>query len=430
MNALKSPMSSSIHSPGLWATWIAYVAFIMLMPLVFRSNGALTFMCQISAIVVFCLSYNMLFGQTGMLSFGHAVYSGLGAFFSVHAMNLSASGQSLMVPLPMVPLVGGLAGLMFGLIFGYLTTKRAGTTFAMITLGIAELVFAFSHVLPDFFGGETGITANRVYGEPLFGLSFGPAIQVYYLVAIWLIVCTVAMYAFTCTPLGRIANAVRDNPERVEFVGYDTRRVRYMVLAISAFFAGISGGLVAVTFEVAGTESLSIARSGDALFFTFIGGSGSFAGPILGSVIGALLMTKLSDFSAAWQLYLGVLFVLMVMYAPGGFASLLVGNWNALRSGNFARILPAWLSTLLSSALVFLGAVLIIEISYGLTFGLDKAVILRTLNEQTGSPVLIGLGSGLLLLTLGLLALRWTKRRYAKAWQESSAVPKSSGSHS
>lgn len=412
---------------GNWLIWTGFMALVLLLPLVLRSNGALTFLCQISAIIVFCLSYNMLFGQTGMLSFGHAVYSGLGAFFAVHAMNLSAAAKPLTVPLPLIPLVGGLAGLFFGLVFGYLTTKRAGTTFAMITLGIAELVFAFSQVLPGFFGGETGITSNRVYGTPLFGISFGPTLQLYYLVAGWLIVCTASMYAFTRTPLGRIANAVRDNPERVEFVGYDTRRVRYTVLAISAFFAGISGGMVAVTFEVAGIESLSIARSGDALFFTFIGGSGSFGGPILGGVIGALLMTKLSDFSAAWQLYLGVLFVLMVMYSPGGFAALIAGNWNALRSGNFSRILPAWLATLFASGMVFLGAVLVIEISYGLTFGLDKAVVLRAFNEHTHLPAPVGLAAGLLIATPGFLALRWAKRRYAMAWRESSAARKPTG---
>ena len=103
------------------------------------------------------------------------------------------------------------------MIFGYLTTRRAGTPFAMITLGIGEMVFAASLMFPGFFGGEGGITADRASGRPFLGIAgitFGPQIQVYYLIAVWCFVCMIAMYALTQTPLGRIANAVRDNPER------------------------------------------------------------------------------------------------------------------------------------------------------------------------------------------------------------------------
>ena len=122
-----------------------------------------------------------------MLSFGHAVYSGLGAYFAVHALNLVAKGQ-IWLPVTLLPLVGGLAGLVFGVLFGYVTTKRAGTTFAMITLGIGELVFACSLMFPGFFGGEGGITTNRVIGQPFLGITYGPAIQVYYLIAVWALV--------------------------------------------------------------------------------------------------------------------------------------------------------------------------------------------------------------------------------------------------
>jgi branched-chain amino acid transport system ATP-binding protein len=144
--------------------------------------------------------------------------------------------------------VGGLSGLFFAVLFGYVTTKKAGTTFAMITLGVGELVFAMSLMFPEFFGGEGGITTNRAYGKPVFGISFGPQIQVYYLIAVYCFVCTAAMFAFTRTPLGRILNAVRDNPERVEFIGYNTQRVRYYAFIIAGFFAGIGGGLAAINF--------------------------------------------------------------------------------------------------------------------------------------------------------------------------------------
>ena len=124
-----------------------------------------------------------------------------------------------------------------------MTTKKSGTTFAMITMGIGELVASMALMFPEFFGGEGGITTDRVYGKPFFGLTFGSGMEVYYLIAAYCFVCTAAMFAFTGTPLGRMLNAVRDNPERVEFVGYNTQRVRYFAFIIAGFFAGVGGGL-------------------------------------------------------------------------------------------------------------------------------------------------------------------------------------------
>ena len=262
---------------GRTALWILFVIALIVAPLIFRSSLSLTVLSQIGTLVIVCLSYNMLLGQSGMLSFGHAVYVGLGAFVAIHVMNAVTHG-AFSFPISLVPLVGGLGGAFFGVLFGYVTTKKSGTTFAMITLGIGELVAASSLMLPEFFGGEAGITTNRVIGAPVAGITFGPQIQVYYLIALWTLVCTVLMYAFTLTPLGRMANAVRDNPERAEFVGYNTQRVRYLVVIIAGFFAGIGGGLGAINFEIVSSENVSTVRSGAYLLFTFLGGVGFFFG--------------------------------------------------------------------------------------------------------------------------------------------------------
>jgi branched-chain amino acid transport system permease protein len=126
-----------------------------------------------------------------------------------------------------------------------------------------------------------------VYGTKFLGITFGPQIQVYYLIAVYCFVCTAAMYAFTGTPLGRMLNAVRDNPERVEFVGYNTQRVRYIAFIIAGFFAGIGGGLAAINFEIvnAADSLVSGIRSGGYLLFTFLGGATFFFGPIIGAVL-------------------------------------------------------------------------------------------------------------------------------------------------
>ncbi len=238
---------------GRWLIWSLFALLLAVIPLFFSSSLASTILSQMGIAIIACLSYNMLLGQGGMLSFGHAVYTGLGAFLAIHALNAISDG-SLPIPVAAVPLVGGLSGMGFAALLGYVTTRKAGTTFAMITMGMGELVFAMSLMIPEFFGGEGGVSGNRVIGKGFMGINYGPPIQVYYLIAIYTFFAVAAMYAFTRTPLGRMLNAVRDNPERVEFVGYNTQRVRYTAFIIAGFFAGISGGLGALNFEIVTAE--------------------------------------------------------------------------------------------------------------------------------------------------------------------------------
>ena len=136
--------------------WGVFGLVLLVAPLVFTSGLAVTMLSQIGIAIVACLSYNMLLGQGGMLSFGHAVYTGLATFVAIHAL-LGAGDGSFPVPVSLIPLVGGLAGMFFAVLLGFVTTKKAGTTFAMITLGIGELVFAMSLMIPEFFGGEGGV---------------------------------------------------------------------------------------------------------------------------------------------------------------------------------------------------------------------------------------------------------------------------------
>ena len=327
-----------------WILWGATAVLMAVLPLVFTQGFAITLMSQMGVAIIFTLSYNMLLGQSGMLSFGHAVYSGLGAYIAVHALNMASKGQ-LWMPVSLLPLVGGLAGAFFGVLFGYVTTKRAGTTFAMITLGIGELVFSCSLMFPEFFGGEGGVTTNRVFGKPFLGLTFGPAVQDYYLIALWCLASMALMYAWSHTPLGRMANAVRDNPERAEFVGYDTQKVRWLTLIISAFFAGVAGALGCINFEIVTAENVSAVRSGGVLLAAFIGGVGFFFGPILGACMFVYFVVALSDHTKAWLLYLGLFFMLTVMFAPGGIASLIMMQLPVIARKRFKELVPHYLAT-------------------------------------------------------------------------------------
>ncbi|MCZ7558693.1 MAG: branched-chain amino acid ABC transporter permease [Burkholderiaceae bacterium] len=400
---------------GRWFVWGATALLMTVLPLWFSSGFAITLLSQMGVMVVFALSYNMIFGQGGMLSFGHAVYSGLGAFFAIHALNWIGAGE-LRLPVSLVPLVGGLAGALFGVVFGYVTTKKAGTPFAMITLGIGEMVFAASLMFPAFFGGEGGISSNRVAGEPFLGITFGPGIEVYYLIAAWCFACMVAMFAFTHTPLGRIANAVRDNPERAEFIGYNTQRVRFFVLTVAAFFAGIAGGLSAINFEIVTAENVSALRSGGVLLATFIGGAMFFFGPILGAVIYVFFAVALSDYTKAWQFYLGVFFVAMVMYAPGGVASLLLMNLRVARYRLFRRLRDPYAGVLLSGLTLLVGVVMVVEMSYHLTLNFAAGSKMRLFGfpVDSAAPEIWVLAAGV--LAAGAWSFEAMRRYFVREW--------------
>ncbi|MBS0308625.1 MAG: branched-chain amino acid ABC transporter permease [Proteobacteria bacterium] len=392
--------------------WLVCALALLLAPLVFAQDAALSILCLMGMAIIFGLSFNILLGQGGMLSFGHAVYAGLGAYAAIHALRLAEAG-TLPIPVSLVPLIGGLAGACAGIVLGYVTTRKAGITFAMISLGIVELVSASALMFPTFFGGEGGINANRVIGRPMLGISYGPQIEVYYLIACWTFVSAAGIYAFTRTPLGRMLNAVRDNPERAAFVGYDPRRVRCLALVASAFFAGIAGGLAAIHFEIVTPESVGLARSAGVLLATFIGGVGYFFGPVIGAIAGVLLTTVLPSYTKAWQLYFGALFILMVMIAPDGLTGFAVRQWRLLRSGHFGAVAKRSMVLLAALLPTCMGLATLIEMSYHRSLEAVGDPMLRwggmTMDTSTPTPWLLAA----LLMFAGMFAckLAWPPYR-------------------
>ena len=163
------------YNVGRWVIWSLFAIVLIFAPLIFTSNLSGTMLAQMGIAIIACLSYNILLGQGGMLSFGHAVYTGLGSFVAIHALNAITAGTSS-IPVSLLPLIGGFAGIGFAVLLGYVTTKKSGTPFAMITLGVAELVFAMSLMFSEFFGGEAGISGNRVAGQTVWGITLPAAI--------------------------------------------------------------------------------------------------------------------------------------------------------------------------------------------------------------------------------------------------------------
>jgi branched-chain amino acid transport system permease protein len=348
---------------GTLAPWVIASAILVFLPFVFQSNSALTIMNQMSITIVFALAYNMLLGQGGMLSFGHAVYMGMGGFLCMHVMNW-VEADSIPLPLPLLPFFGGLFGLGMATIVGSFSTRNAGTVFAMISLGIGELVAACSVIIVVFFGGEEGVSGDRTYGLPIFGYDFSTQIEVYYLTAFWLVLSAALMYLFSRTPVGRMANAVRDNPERAQFLGYSARWVRFYSFCASGFFCGVAGGLFAINFEILTEENLNLGTSGAILLIAFLGGVGFFFGPIIGAVVFTLLQSVLSLQTELWQLYIGALFVLTVMYFPGGLAGVIMMHVVPVKLGKAGRLVVPYLKTVLPAAIGILGLALFCEVMF------------------------------------------------------------------
>jgi branched-chain amino acid transport system permease protein len=413
----------------LAAPWIVLAITFAVLPLVFTSGSALTMLSLMSIMIVFALSYNMLLGETGLLSFGHAVYYGLGGFLAVHAMNTIIHDR-LPVPLFLVPIVGAFSGLFFGIVFGSVSTRRAGTAFAMISLGLGELVASSSLILRGFFGGEEGVSTNRTKLLPVFGLNFGPQIQVYYLIAAWCLVCMVAMYALRRTPFGRMCNAVRENSERAQFVGYNPQAVRFIAFALAGLFAGIAGALAAINFELVNSSAVGAGQSGTVLLAAYVGGVGNFIGPVIGAILVTWLEVMLSDLTDVWQLYFGLLFIGVVMFAPNGIAGLLTMHaplWRERAYKPLWRLMLSYLIALVPALAMVVGAIVIIEMTYHRSVKASEGATISlfhlTLDTTSVTPWI----AAIMLLGGGFLLLRRTRPIVGAAWHHAVLAAQATG---
>ncbi len=278
-----------------------------------------------------CWSYYLLWGQGGMLSFGHAVYSGMGAYGAVWALRALADSPwqgsawaTLAVAL--TPLAGALVAAAVAAQLGALVVRRPGMALAMISLALGELVFALALMFPGWSGGEAGLSANRVLGAPVLGITWADKWQVYGLAAATLWLGVALLRGWMASGAGALLRAVRDNPQRVAALGHNPVRVRWAAHTLAAALAGAAGAVGALVFEMVSPEALGAQRSGAWMLFTVLGGAQHFWGPLIGGVLMLGAQVGLSGITPAWALYVGLLFVLVLLAAPGGVAGVLAGG--------------------------------------------------------------------------------------------------------
>ncbi len=407
--------------------WVVAVALAIVLPWLFydwgharHSGFALSMLSQMGMMIIFALSYNMLMGQAGLLSFCHATFFGFGGYCTIHYLNAAAAGE-LPVPMELMPLLGGVGGLGLAIVFGYMATRQRATAFAMITLGIGELVATAALMFHHFFGGEGGVTTNRMIDQSLFGLSYAQSIEVYYLIVAWALIAALGMFYLTHTPLGRMANACRDNFDRAQFIGYDPRTVRFLQFALSGFFAGIGGGLYAITYEIVTFDAVAGALSANAVLMAYIGGTTVFPGPILGAVLITLLQSGLSLLSNSWVIYVGVLFIAIVIFAPAGLAGVLLAHAPLARAGRLRGLAWPYVRLLLPGLLTVAGFVGLVELASFLTIGQAQGKTLVLLGRPIDPRTVVPWAFAAACLVFGGVWLWRESGAFRRVWDDLSA---------
>lgn len=370
---------------------------------------------------LFAMAFNLLAGHAGLLSFGHAAFFGVGAFAALHLM-LAVEGQGVSFPTPLLPLAGAAAGAAIGAFAGYFATMRSGVYFALVTLAIAELLHSLAPHWHGLFGGEAGLSSMRM---PWGGLTFGSSLEVYFLVLGWTVLSILLLWAYTRTPFGRLTLALRDNEQRVRFMGYSAHATKVIVFTVSSMFSGVAGALLAVSNETANYSLFSVHVSAQVVLHTFVGGSTVFLGPVVGACVLTLFAFLVSDATRSWLLYQGLIFVLVMLYAPLGIGGLIqahIRHWSRLR---WPEMAPAY--ALAGTVGVCLaGAVIFLVEAFQIVFSPAYAAARRRLDGawppfdlfgfqwQVFSPLTWALPA--LLAAAGLVLLPQARRMLREAW--------------
>jgi branched-chain amino acid transport system permease protein len=287
------------------------VVFLFIFPFIVPYRALAT---EIIIWGLFALGYNVCLGYTGMLSFGHAAYFGVGAY---------ATGILLIRLWENVwfGLLGGLlAGAVTAFILGYLCIKRRGIYFAMLTLAFAQLIYFVGFQWVDLTGGDNGLRNIPLVPLSLPGLSIdiSTPLRYYFFVLFFVVLSLLALNRILQSPFGHVLQAVRENEHRALSCGYETSNVRWMAFIISGSISGLAGGLYALYLHFVGIETLYWITSGQVVMITLLGGMGTFIGPFIGAGVFLFLEDVLSAMTANWMIFLGAIFVLCVLFFPSG----------------------------------------------------------------------------------------------------------------
>jgi branched-chain amino acid transport system permease protein len=289
---------------------------VALLPFVLRPAIA----SEIWIFAIFGLGLNLLLGYTGMLSFGQGTFFGSAAY--VAGWLLKHYAINVLFALGIGLAVGALSAL----VVGYLCVQRSGLYFIMLTFALNQLFYFVAYQWTSVTGGEDGMPG--VPRPAMFGIDFKDPLNYYFFVSAIFLVFMSLMKRIIESPLGKILVAIRENEVRADAVGYNVPRFKLLAFVIGGAFSGVAGVLYAMLFGIVPLEAISFVTSGNVVFATLIGGSGSLYGPVIGSFVFIWLSESVSTLWARWPLLLGVAFIVVVLFFRGG----VVEAWTRLRS--------------------------------------------------------------------------------------------------
>lgn len=277
---------------------------------------------EILILGLFATSFNLIFGYTGMLSFGHAAFFGIGAYAT--AMLLQGAAWPLLICL----LVAVFAGSVLALIIGFFSVRLNEVYFAMLTLAFGMMIYAIAHQWRSVTNGSDGIAGFRISSLGLgIDINLANPIVYYHVVLVLVIVSLLFLYRIAGSSFGLILRAIRQNPERVAYCGLNVRHYRLASFTIAGAFAGLAGGLMAPFLRIVSPDLMHWTMSAEPVLMSILGGINYFLGPMFGAAVFVLLKTFITSYTQAWMLILGIILAVMVMFFRAGLLGTVLDKW-------------------------------------------------------------------------------------------------------
>ena len=321
--APKGPLATGASSPSTDRDWLRLVAVavaLIALPIVLPMSGlTLTSATEVVIFAIACMALNVLVGHTGLVSFGHGAWFGLGAYAAGLLQRHWFPGQFVLPTVLGMVIVAVIAAA-----FGAVILRRRGVYFSLLTLALSALLFVIAFRWTEFTGGEDGL--GGITRPVWFGLSFDDRGAFYTLVAAIAMTVTYVLWRFHRSPVGKVLVAIRENEQRARFLGYATDHYKLVAFTMSAAITSLAGILLLFNNRMTSAEPIGVPFSGELLAMVVIGGMRSFLGPALGALFFVLFRDYLSSLTPDWLFWFGLLFVAFIMFSPGG----LVGIWDRL----------------------------------------------------------------------------------------------------
>jgi branched-chain amino acid transport system permease protein len=299
---------------------LSFIAFFAVFPFLVPYRSLAT---QVLIFGLFALGFNLLYGYTGILSFGHAAYYGLGAY-GTGIVLAKLKLTSLWVALG----AGLVAATVGGVVIGFFCLRRRGIYFAMLTLAFAQMLYFIAFHAAALTGGDDGLRGIPLHplGLPGVSLSLRDPLAFYFFAYVLVVLAVAGLKRILDSPFGAVLQAIRENSDRAVACGYDVNRIKLVSFVFSALFAGLAGGLDALRLTVVPVEALFWSTSGQVVIMTLLGGAGTFFGPFVGAATYLVLADRLSIVIEFWPLVIGVIFMAFVLFLPKGIWGTLLGR--------------------------------------------------------------------------------------------------------